>query len=232
MKTSQRGVDSLIGFEGFRSKAYVPVPGDKWTIGFGFTEGVKEGDSMTKRQAVDRLVTELVPYERAVYEATDGAVNQNQFDALVSLAYNIGVSAFRKSTVLKAHKRGDYSAAARAFSMWNKSGGKVYQGLVNRRAAEAALYLEPMGHEPLPEMPQTIDAEPAMASSSINRAGVVAGGTAAIATATETINTLSGLKYSVSSLGDWLVPLLLIVTIGAIGYIVWERFNQRKQGYK
>lgn len=232
MRTSKRGIDFLISQEGYRGRAYVPVPGDKWTIGYGFTEGVQEGDTMTVAQAKVRLASELEKYEDAVEMATHDRVTQSQFDALVSLAYNIGTSALAKSTVIKAHKRGDFAAAARAFSLWNKSGGKVYAGLVKRRAAEAAMYLESSGEDLPQDMPQTVDSEPRFTQSSIGRGSIIAGGTATVATVAETLSTVNSVKDTAHSLGDWLVPLLLVVVVITIGYIAWERVQQRKGGWK
>lgn len=229
MKLSTNGLNLLKDFEGFRDKAYIPVPGDVPTIGFGFTEGVSMGDTMTLEEGLARLRLEVVPYERAVEQACELSPNQNQFDAMVLLCYNIGVGGFKRSSVLRAHNAGDPQAASRAFGLWNKSGGKVYAGLTRRRAAEAALYLTPVrGDAP---MPQRVDPETTMAQSPINRAGVVAGGTAAVATVAETARTVADVKYSVASLGDWLVPVLLVVVAALCGYIVWQRFNQRKEGW-
>jgi lysozyme len=174
----------------------------------------------------------------AVWQGCTREPNQNEFDAMVLLCFNIGPAGFKKSTVLKAHNRGDHQAAARAFGLWNKSGGKVYAGLTKRRAEESALYLTPMPDDvsdppegPIAEMPQTVDAESRMTESPINRAGVVAGGTAAVATVAETARTVAEVKYSVSSLGDWLVPLLLVAVVVLCGYVVWQRVNQRREGW-
>lgn len=131
------------------------------------------------------------------------------------------------SSVIKAHNRGDHQAAARAFSLWNKAGGKVWPGLTRRRAAEAALYLS---GEPV-EMPQAVEPERPMTASTINRAGVVAGGTAAVATVAETARTVADVKYSAQSLGDWLVPVLLLAVVGLCAYIVWERVKVRREGW-
>lgn len=233
MKTSQAGIQLLISFEGFRGQAYIPVPGDRPTIGFGFTEGVKMGDTMTLYDAKERLKKELVKYEQGVLEALTLPPTQPEFDALVSLCFNIGIAGFKRSSVVKAHNRGDKQAAARAFSLWNKSGGKVYAGLTRRRAAEAALYLTPVAAEERdqPEMPQTVDPERPMTASTINRAGVVAGGSTALVAATETVNSINYLKRGVDDLQDWLVPVLLIIAVGAVGYIVYQRWQQRKNGW-
>lgn len=235
MRLSTPARAKLKRLEGFRSKAYIPVPGDVPTIGYGFTHGVRMGDVMSLEEADRRLITELVPYERAVFQSCTVEPNQNQFDAMVLLCFNIGAAGFRRSTVLKAHNRGDYQAAARAFGLWNKSGGKVYAGLTRRRAEEAALYLTPVPDDvsdPIaPEMPQRIDPESSMVESPINRSAVVAGGTAAVATVAETARTVADVKYSTQALGDWLVPVLLIVVVALCGYVVWTRVKQRREGW-
>lgn len=237
MRTSARGVKLITDFEGFRANAYQDVVG-VWTIGYGFTKGVQKGDRITREEADRRLREELDTYERGVTKACQIQPNQNQFDALVCFAFNVGVAGMSKSSVIKAHNREDYQAAARAFGLWNKAGGKVWPGLTRRRTAEAALYLEPMPDEvlepvegPIDEMPQRVDEERPMTASTINRAGAVAGGTAAVATVTETVRTVSDLKYSVASLGDWLVPGLLVITMLACGYLIYERVKQRKGGW-
>lgn len=238
MKTSPKGVRLICEFEGFRASAYLDPVGIP-TIGYGFTKGVRLGDTITRIEAHLRMERELGEYERGVMRACKVEPNQNQFDALVCFAFNVGVAGMSRSSVIKAHNRGDTQAAARAFGLWNKAGGKVFAGLTRRRAAEGALYLEPMpddvsdpDHGSALDMPQAVDPETPMAASTINRAGVVAGGTAAVATVSEVVNTIGSIKHGVSGLQEWLVPILLIVSIGAIGYIVWERYSQRKGGYK
>ena len=238
MRLSLSARERLKRLEGFRANAYIPVPGDRTTIGYGFTDGVKIGDRMTREEADARLVEELRPYEMAVWQGCTREPNQNEFDAMVLLCFNIGPAGFRRSTVLKAHNRGDCHAAARAFGLWNKSGGKVYAGLTKRRAEESALYLTPMPDDvsdppegAIEAMPQSVDAESPMHASPINRAGVVAGGTAAVATVAETARTVAEVKYSVSSLGDWMLPILLVLVVVLCGFVVWQRVNQRKEGW-
>lgn len=237
MKTSARGVKLITDFEGFRANAYQDVVG-VWTIGYGFTKGVKKGDKITREEAGRRLRGELTEYEHGVTKACRVPPNQNQFDALVCFAFNVGVAGMSRSSVIKAHNREDYQAAARAFGLWNKAGGKVWPGLTRRRAAEGALYLEPVPDEvsdpiegPVDEMPQAVDEERPMTASTINRASVVAGGTAAVATVAETARTVADVKYSVASMGDWLVPILLLLVVALCGYIIWERVRQRREGF-
>ena len=145
MSVSNLGVDLICGFEGKRLVAYDDGVG-VWTIGFGTTiypNGikVKKGDTCTEAQAKEYMAHDLKKFELAVNGAVNIPLNQNQFDALVSLAYNIGTGAFNKSTLVKKLNAGDIRGAADQFDVWVNAGGKRMQGLVNRRAREKALYL-------------------------------------------------------------------------------------------
>lgn len=190
---------------------------------------------MTLAQAEARLITELVDYEQGVIRALTMHPTQNEFDAMVSLAWNIGVPRFTTSSVVKAHNRGDRASASRAFGLWNKANGKEEAGLVTRRAGESRLYLTPdvgaIPMEVIVEMPQSVDDERPMSGSTINRASVVAGGTATVAAVSETINTINGFKYGVESLGSWLIPVALVAVVALCGYIIYERYQQRKNGW-
>lgn len=243
LHVSPRGRALIKQFEGFREHAYQDVVG-VWTIGYGFTRGVAPGQHMTPQQAEARLITELLGYEQAVLSGCTLEPNQNQLDAMCSLAWNIGIAGFLRSTVLKCHNRGDAQSASRAFGLWNKAGGREWAGLTRRRAAEAALYLEPApgmvprivegaipsaqaGEVPPPAqaMPQQIDPESSMAGSAINRAATVAGTTAA------TVGAVSQIKTSVGELQGWIVPMLCLAVVGLAGYIVWQRWRQRREGW-
>lgn len=127
-----------------RLEAY-PDPGtggDPWTIGWGSTgPDIKRGTIWTQAQADERLAHHLEKFAAEVRDAIgDAPTTQAQFDALVSFHYNTG--AIGKATLTKKHKAGDYAGAAAEFARWNRAGGRVLQGLVKRRAAEAALYSE------------------------------------------------------------------------------------------
>jgi len=235
-----KGVDLLKEYESFAktkpgnpnlAHAYWDALGGIWTIAWGFTKGVKEGDTMLRAGADNRLERELdEEYVQPILKACKVEPNEHQLGAMACLAWNIGINGFKKSTVLKCYNRGDHNAAARAFALWNKAGGKVVKGLVRRRAAEAALYLTPVeGEEPEP-MPQAVDAPKTMQESTINRSAVIAGGTATIAATTQVIDTVNSVKDSVEGLGAWLVPALLIITVLAVGYILYQRFGQRSKG--
>jgi lysozyme len=147
MRTSERGRAIVREFEGLRLNAYL-CPANKWTIGYGWTIGVRKGDVWTKEKAEEMLVTGLRVFEDGVLKAIGNApTTQHQFDAMVSLAYNIGVANFIRSSVLREHKAGNYRAAADNFLKWNKSTVNgaltVLSGLIRRRQAERSLYLEP-----------------------------------------------------------------------------------------
>ena len=146
MSVSNLGVDLICDFEGKRLVAYDDGVGI-WTIGFGTTiypNGirVKKGDTCTEAQAKVYMQNDLKKFEHAVNDAVNIPLNQNQFDALVSLTYNIGAAAFSKSTLVKKLNAGDIRGAADQFDVWVNAGGKRMQGLVNRRSKEKLLFLK------------------------------------------------------------------------------------------
>ncbi|MDR6628390.1 lysozyme [Acinetobacter lwoffii] len=146
MHVSPNGVDLICNFEGLRLSAYDDGVG-VWTIGFGTTKypngiRVKKGDTCTLDQAKAYMQNDLKAFEQTANTAVKVPLNQNQFDALVSLAYNIGSTAFKNSTLVKRLNEGNYKAAANQFNVWVNAGGKRMQGLVNRRAAERTLFLK------------------------------------------------------------------------------------------
>ncbi|MFN3074739.1 lysozyme [Acinetobacter sp. TY2] len=141
---STTGIALICSFEGLKLKAYDDGVG-VWTIGFGTTiypNGIKvrKGDTCTEAQAKAYMAHDLKKFESAVDSAVTVSINQNQFDALVSLTYNIGTGAFKESTLLKRLNALDYKGASAQFAVWNKGGGRVMQGLVNRRAVERELF--------------------------------------------------------------------------------------------
>lgn len=147
MHTSPSGVDLICDFEGKRLNAYDDGVGI-WTIGFGTTVypngiKVKKGDTCTEAQAKAYMANDLKKFEATVNDAVKAPINQNQFDALVSLAYNIGSSAFKNSTLVKKLNAGDIHGAANQFDVWVNAGGKRMQGLSNRRKVEKELFNKP-----------------------------------------------------------------------------------------
>lgn len=143
MNTSQTGIDLIKHFEGLSLKAYL-CPAKVWTIGYG-TTGVPEarhGSVITKERAEDLLAEDVEKFSRQVWELTkDVVVSQHQFDALVAFAYNVGIGAFKTSTMLRKLRQKDYNGTASEFLRWTKSKGKELPGLVKRRRAESLLFL-------------------------------------------------------------------------------------------
>lgn len=125
--------------EGYRGDAYVPVPGDKPTIGFGETHGVRMGDKTDPVRALIQLQKSAERHAQAVRECAPVPMFQHEFDAYVSLAYNIGGGAFCGSTLVRKLKAGDYAGACREIDRWVMFQGRKLPGLVKRRAAERAL---------------------------------------------------------------------------------------------
>ena len=140
MKVGGRGVDLIKGFEGLRLEAYL-CPAGVLTIGYGHAgPDVEAGQRITSAQAEALLRQDKAWFEAGVSKALTREATQNQFDAMVSLAYNIGLGAFKKSTVLKRFNEGRFNDAALAFMMWTKAGGKQWPGLLRRRADELGLF--------------------------------------------------------------------------------------------
>lgn len=144
MKTSSRGVKAIAAHEGFRAKAY-PDPGSSnglpWTIGYGHTRGVKRGDVTTKEQAL-RWLHEDISWAEDAVTSLKADLTQNQFDALVSFAFNVGASAFKSSSPARYAKSGRHELVPARLMLWVKNDGKTMQGLVNRRAAEGKMYAD------------------------------------------------------------------------------------------
>ena len=141
MTTSKQGLALIAAHEGLKLKAYL-CPAGVPTIGYGHTKGVRMGDTITPDQADKFLREDLADAEKAV-NAQGLKINQNQYDALVSFTFNVGVGNFGKSTLLKKVKANtDDPAIRNEFARWNKGGGKVLPGLTRRRKDDADLYFK------------------------------------------------------------------------------------------
>ena len=138
MNISNEGISLIKKFEGCELEAYQDVVG-VWTIGYGHTKDVRQGMSITKEQADNMLINELDEYCDHVEKAVTVDLNQNQFDALVSWTYNLGPTNLNASTMLKVLNNKDFDEVPAQIKRWNKAGGKVLEGLVRRREAEALL---------------------------------------------------------------------------------------------
>jgi lysozyme len=172
MKISREGLALIKRWEGCRLEAYQDSVG-VWTIGYGITTNaglgvIKKGMRITQAQADDMLLAALAKYEKTVQDSFKRNPTQAQYDAAVSLCYNIGQAGFAKSSVVRRFNSGDITGAADAFLMWNKAGGKVLTGLQNRRKDERAHFLKsvilvdapqkPVQPVPIPDAPVPLPA--------------------------------------------------------------------------
>lgn len=140
MNISETGIQLIKKFEGCSLKAY-KCPAGIWTIGYGHTLGVKEGQTITKEQAEIFLKQDIRSFELTVNNLVNVPLNQGQFDALVSFCYNLGSGNLKNSTLLKLLNKKDYIGAAEQFDRWVYASGKKLPGLVKRRTAEKELFL-------------------------------------------------------------------------------------------
>lgn len=153
MRTSQAGLDLIKAFEGFRARSEL-LPNGRWMVGYGHVRRAKKGVRVNKTEA-EAILREydLPPVERFVMRCVLAPMTQNEFDALVSLAFNIGPKPFSASDVVAGMNAGNRLEAAAAFDLWRRAkiGGRVQivDALVRRRAAEKALFLNAPGRLPI-----------------------------------------------------------------------------------
>ena len=185
MNINKASTDLIKSFEGLRLKSY-KCPADVWTIGYGLTTsagiGVAVGAGMeiTEAQADDYLLAVLNDFGETITHGFKLKPTDNQFGAMLSLAYNIGPGAFLKSTCLKRFNAGDIEGAAEALTWFNKAGGKVLNGLVRRRNAERDLFLSDDVSEAITPKPDT-ERHPVKSTTLQAAAGAaVAGGGATV----------------------------------------------------
>lgn len=133
--------DFLKSYEKFRPTAYLPTKNDVWTIGWGHTHGVKEGDTCTSDQGEAWLSADMAFAVAAIHKYCEVPLQQHQFDALVSFVFNIGETQFLMSHLLKYLNAGDYGLAAAEFPKWDKQKGVELGGLLTRRLAEQKRFL-------------------------------------------------------------------------------------------
>lgn len=243
MKTSPAGIALIQQFEGRRLEAY-KCPAGVWTIGYGHTSAagkpeVKPGMVITKQEANDILVRDLVRYEDAVDRLVKVPLTQNQFDALVSFTFNVGEGALAKSTLLKRLNAGDYNAVPAELMKWTKGGGKELPGLVRRRRAECAMWrgvddkadLDPDESRIEPDAPKP---KKTMAKSKEGNAAILTGGAAAVTAASDISRQIKETGDSLNSVLDlvkdptFLVLILVVLAAAAIWY--WRRQRLEETG--
>lgn len=140
MKINKKGIDLIKNFEGCKLQAYL-CPAGVWTIGYGHTKGVKEGDKITQEEAEMFLKSDLRTFEIGIECLIKKELTDNQFSSLVSFAYNLGLGNLTSSTLLKKINNNPNDISIREeFYKWSLAKGQRLMGLVKRRKAEADLY--------------------------------------------------------------------------------------------
>tara|TARA_R100000664_G_scaffold19652_1_gene28783 strand:+ start:1241 stop:1684 length:444 start_codon:yes stop_codon:yes gene_type:complete len=139
MNISEEGLSLIKKFEGCELKAY-RCAANVLTIGYGTTKGVTEDMEITKEEAESILKEEMHEYEGYINDMVKVPLKQNQFDAMVSWVFNLGSTNLSSSTLLKKLNNSEYDEVPSQIKRWNKAGGKVLDGLIRRREAEALLF--------------------------------------------------------------------------------------------
>ena len=139
MNISKEGLSLIKKFEGCELEAYL-CPAGVWTIGYGHTKDVKEGDKINRDEADYLLQEEMIEYESYINDFVEVPLEQNQFDALCSWVYNLGPTNLKNSTMLRVLNEEKYADVPQEIKRWNKAGGEVLDGLIKRREAEAKMF--------------------------------------------------------------------------------------------
>ncbi len=256
MRINQAGLNLIKAFEGLELESYIDPVGI-WTIGYGHTGNVKEGMVISPAQAEDLLRKDVDRTEKGVGSIVNTNVNENEFSALISLAYNIGTAALASSTAVKRLNIGDRLGAAQAIEWWNKGrvNGRLIElpGLTRRRAAEKALFLTETNPQPkrqvdlplmentrlLPSTEASGRRESLGESRTIQGAAVsaVAGGTAAVASAVEkNVDKVDQLDPKmqrivglIQVIPEWAYWALGAAAVAAALYVIFARVDDWRQ---
>jgi lysozyme len=215
LKLSPQGYDLIREFEGLRTAAYRDAVG-VWTIGYGHTSAagepsVKPGMVITESEATEILERDVERFADGVRHHVRVSLAEDQFSALVSFAYNVGLGNFARSSVLKAVNARDFEAVPRRLALWNKAGGRTLPGLVRRRAAEAALFTS----EGVLAPPECTTAKPVIKSRTILSAIVI---------------VIAAVANAMTTAAETILPwLLLALTIAGAAVIIQQRIHKLKQ---
>ena len=195
---------------------------------------VKEGDTLTKKQALDRFDADLKKFEAGVDDSVTVPLEQHQFDALVSFAFNVGLGALRKSTLLRKLNAGDYAAVPAELMKWTKAGGKELPGLVRRRRAEAGMW---RGVDDTAQDVRAVPDEPPVKRISESKeanGAIVAGASSAVAVASEiTPLVQQGADLTTAltaALGRPTIIVLLVVIVTACAIWYWRKQRLEEHG--
>ena len=233
MKMSAAGLDTVKEFEGLRLKAY-KCPAAVWTIGYGHTSAagspiVTSDLEITREAAEEILKKDMGQYEDGVSKYVKVGLTQGQFDPLVDFAYNAGVGALQKSTLLKKVNAGKFDEVPAEFMKWTKGGGKELPGLVRRRRAEVKLWRSLDTEAPVPTSQARFQPDQPKATKSITQsreanAAVAAGGLGTIAVVQEVMPMV---REGGDLLGSLSPTILILFVIIAAAAAVWYFRKQR-----
>ena len=236
MRMSADGLALVKEFEGLRLKAY-KCPAAVWTIGYGHTSAagapiVSADMLISKENAEEILQRDMVQYEDGVRNLVKVGLTQGQFDALVDFAYNAGVGALQKSTLLKKVNAEKFDEVPAEFMKWTKGGGKELPGLVRRRRAEVKLWRGLDTEKPIPVDEARTDPDQPKASKSIVQskeanAAVVAGGLGTVAVVREVMPMVKEGGDLLGSLSPTILILFVIIAAaGAVWYFRKQRLDE------
>lgn len=215
MQMTEEGLALIRRFEGFRANAY-RCPAGVWTIGYGHTSqagppAVRAGMQIGEEEAARILRDDVQRFADEVGAVLAREVSVAQFSALVSFAYNVGMPAFRSSSVLKAVNAGRFGEVPARLRLWVKAGGRVLPGLERRRAAEAELFLSetpPQAGRGVTGVPKSVEIE-----RRLRHAGAVVGGTAVAVS----------LAHALPGWVSVVVFVVILLAAGAYASFRWRR---------
>lgn len=236
MRMSADGLALVKEFEGLRLKAY-KCPAAVWTIGYGHTSAagapiVSADMLISKENAEEILQRDMVQYEDGVRKLVTVGLTQGQFDALVDFAYNAGVGALQKSTLLKKVNAEKFDEVPAEFMKWTKGGGRELLGLVRRRRAEVKLWRGLDTEKPVSVDEARTDPDQPKASKKITQskeanAAVVAGGLGTVAVVREVMPMVKEGGDLLGSLSPTILILFVIIAAaGAVWYFRKQRLDE------
>jgi len=236
MRASANCYDLIKAFEGLHAvkadgtvRAYI-CPAGKWTIGYGSTKGVRSGMNISKAEAEELLVKDVNEFESAVNRLVKVPLTQNQFDALVSFAFNVGEGNLARSTLLRKLNTGDYDSVPAELNRWNKArvNGELtaLKGLTRRRSAEGALFsmdapLASQSKEIMPQKVCTDEVKPLVKSRTM--AGL------SVAGASTALSEISTQLQPLTMYSGTITTVFLILTLAGIAFAAYARMDDQRK---
>jgi lysozyme len=240
MRTSEKGLAFIKRWEGERLVAY-QCSANVWTVGVGHTAAMGapfpvKGMKITADESDAIFRRDIATVETSIQPLLKVHVNQRQWDTIVSFVFNVGISAFRKSTLLKKLNASKYDEVPSELLKWVRANGKIVPGLESRRRAEADLWRgASTDKQPNGDMPQIVDPPRQMRQSKEGNAALFAGGLAGLNATNEALATIKSTHDSTSSFvdllkdGRFLTFVAIALAAAAIWY--WRKRRMDRDGY-